>query len=46
MTDKTRPLSLLDGAILRPAAADAFSKLNPTKMWRNPVMFGTDLVPA
>ena len=44
MSDKTKPASLFDGAILRPAAIDAFAKLSPLKMWRNPVMFATELV--
>ncbi len=44
MSDKAKPASLFDGAILRPAALDAFAKLSPLKMWRNPVMFATELV--
>jgi K+-transporting ATPase ATPase B chain len=44
MIEKNQPASLLDGAILRPAALDAFAKLSPLKMWRNPVMFATELV--
>ena len=34
---QTRPL--LDRAILRRAIADSFRKLNPAKMWKNPVIF-------
>jgi K+-transporting ATPase ATPase B chain len=44
MSDKANPASLLDANILRPAALDAFTKLSPMKMWRNPVMFATELV--
>lgn len=44
MSDKNKPTSLLDAAILRPAVLDAFTKLSPLKMWRNPVMFATELV--
>lgn len=44
MSDKAKPASLFDGAVLRPAALDAFAKLSPLKMWRNPVMFATELV--
>ena len=32
-------LSMFDRALLRPAAADAFRKLDPRIQWRNPVMF-------
>ena len=35
----TEKKSLLDGAILRSAAADSFRKLDPRYMARNPVMF-------
>jgi K+-transporting ATPase ATPase B chain len=44
MSEKSKPASLFDSDILRPAALDAFSKLSPLKMWRNPVMFATELV--
>jgi len=44
MSDKAKPSSLFDSAILRPAALEAFGKLSPMKMWRNPVMFATELV--
>ena len=45
MSDKkANPASLFDAKILRPAALDAFVKLSPLKMWRNPVMFATELV--
>ena len=39
----SKPISLLDGAILRQAALAAFAKMNPLKLWRNPVMFATEL---
>ena len=32
-------LSLLDPALLKPAVAQAFTKLDPRVQWRNPVMF-------
>jgi len=36
----TRPtLTLFDPALLMPALADAFKKLDPRVQWRNPVMF-------
>jgi potassium-transporting ATPase ATP-binding subunit len=38
--------SLLDPAILRSAAFAAFGKLSPLDLWRNPVMFATELVAA
>ncbi|MDZ4870389.1 MAG: potassium-transporting ATPase subunit KdpB [Alphaproteobacteria bacterium] len=44
MSEKNKPISLFDRAILWPAALDAFVKLSPLKMWRNPVMFATELV--
>ncbi|MGE3303444.1 MAG: potassium-transporting ATPase subunit KdpB [Hyphomonadaceae bacterium] len=44
MPDKNKPASLFDPAILRRAALEAFAKLSPLKMWRNPVMFATELV--
>jgi K+-transporting ATPase ATPase B chain len=37
MTRKT--FSLFDPALLQPAIADAFRKLDPRVQWRNPVMF-------
>ncbi len=44
MTQKTTPTSLFDPAILRSASLDAFRKLNPFSLWRNPVIFATELV--
>jgi len=38
--------SLFDPAILGPAAGDAFKKLDPRHMWRNPVMFAVEVVSA
>lgn len=38
--------SLLDPAILMPAARDAFLKLDPRKLLRNPVIFVTEAVAA
>ena len=37
MTRQT--LTLFDPALVKPAVADAFRKLNPRVQWRNPVMF-------
>jgi potassium-transporting ATPase ATP-binding subunit len=37
MTRKT--LTLFDPALMKPALADAFRKLDPRVQWRNPVMF-------
>ncbi len=39
----SKPISLFDSAILRQAAIAAFAKMNPLKLWRNPVMFATEL---
>ena len=36
--------ALLDPAILRPAIGQAFRKLDPRLMWRNPVMFVVEVV--
>ncbi len=41
MSNKT--ISLFDPAIMRQAAIAAFAKMNPLKLWRNPVMFATEL---
>src|SRR5712691_7975895 len=38
--------SLFDPAILGPAVGDALKKLNPRKLWRNPVMFAVEIVSA
>jgi potassium-transporting ATPase ATP-binding subunit len=34
-----KSLTLFDPALMRPALADAFRKLDPRTQWRNPVMF-------
>jgi K+-transporting ATPase ATPase B chain len=39
MSKPSATASLVDGAILRAALADAFRKLAPQAQWRNPVMF-------
>ena len=41
MSTKTRPL--FDLAIVRPAIVESFKKLNPIHMWKNPVMFVTEV---
>jgi len=38
---KTQGRSLFDWSIVRPAIGDAFKKLNPRLMIKNPVMFVT-----
>lgn len=38
-----KPVSLFDPAIMRQAAIAAFAKMNPLQLWRNPVMFATEL---
>ena len=39
----TQARSLFDRAIIVPAIAQSFVKLNPAHMWRNPVMFVTEV---
>ncbi len=39
MNTQTKTLTLLDPALVKPAIAAAFTKLNPRVQWRNPVMF-------
>src|SRR4051812_7914602 len=41
MSTKARPL--FDLAILKPAIVESFNKLNPVHMWKNPVMFVTEV---
>ena len=36
---KENTLSMFDPALIKPAVADAFTKLSPRQQWRNPVMF-------
>ena len=44
MAVQARSASLFDPAILGPAVGDAFRKLNPRTLWRNPVMFAVEVV--
>jgi K+-transporting ATPase ATPase B chain len=41
MATKARPL--FDPAIVKPAIVESFRKLNPFHMWKNPVMFVTEV---
>ena len=41
MAAKARPL--FDPAIVMPAIGESFKKLNPFHMWKNPVMFVTEV---
>src|ERR1700748_1609932 len=41
MSTKARPL--FDPAIVKPAIIESFKKLNPIHMWKNPVMFVTEV---
>ncbi len=43
MSTHGKPISLFEPVILRSAALAAFAKMNPLKLWRNPVMFATEL---
>ena len=42
--DTADTISLFDGSIIRRATGDAFLKLNPAKLIRNPVIFVTEIV--
>jgi len=44
MAVQARSASLFDPAILGPAVGDAFRKLDPRTLWRNPVMFAVEVV--
>ena len=46
MAAQARSLSLFDPSILGPAVGEAFKKLNPATLWRNPVMFVVEIVSA
>jgi K+-transporting ATPase ATPase B chain len=46
MAIQARSLSLFDPSILGPAVGDAFRKLDPRTLWRNPVMFTVEIVSA
>ncbi len=39
----TKPRSLFEPQIVMPAIGESFKKLNPTHMWKNPVMFVTEV---
>ena len=41
---QTADITLFDGAILARASRDAFVKLNPLQLIRNPVIFVTEVV--
>jgi K+-transporting ATPase ATPase B chain len=42
--DRRTATTMLDAAILWPAVGQAFRKLNPRVLWRNPVMFVVEIV--
>src|SRR5580692_3256224 len=44
MAAQAKSLSLFDPSILGPAVGDAFKKLNPATLWRNPIMFVVEIV--
>src|SRR3954468_13391599 len=46
MAAQAKSLSLFDPTILGPAVGDAFRKLDPRTLWRNPVMFTVEIVSA
>lgn len=46
MAQNAEAISLFDGAIIARAAGDAFKKLNPAGLIRNPVIFVTEVVAA
>ena len=46
MASKAGTIGLFDAAILRRATVDAFAKLNPRTLMRNPVIFVTEVVSA
>ena len=46
MAQNAEAISLFDGAIITRAAGDAFKKLNPAGLIRNPVIFVTEVVAA
>ncbi|HSV82425.1 MAG TPA: potassium-transporting ATPase subunit B, partial [Ramlibacter sp.] len=39
MTSDRKSFALFDPALIKPAIASAFGKLDPRVQWRNPVMF-------
>jgi len=42
-THGTKPISIFDPRIMRPALIDSFKKLDPRTLWRNPVMFCVEI---
>src|SRR5437899_11534999 len=46
MAAHAKSLSLFDPTILGPAVGDAFKKLDPRTLWRNPVMFVVEIISA
>jgi K+-transporting ATPase ATPase B chain len=44
MVAEAKSLSLFEPSILGPAVGDAFRKLDPRTLWRNPVMFTVEVV--
>jgi len=44
MAQNAESIALFDGAIIARAARDAFGKLNPARLIRNPVIFVTEIV--
>jgi len=44
MAQNAESIALFDGAIIARATRDAFAKLNPAKLIRNPVIFVTEIV--
>src|SRR5690242_9577260 len=44
MAVQARSASLFDPTIVGPAVGDAFRKLDPRTLWRNPVMFAVEVV--
>jgi K+-transporting ATPase ATPase B chain len=44
MAAQAKSVSLFDASILGPAIGDAFRKLDPRTLWRNPVMFAVEVV--
>ncbi len=44
MAQNAETIALFDGAIIARAARDAFGKLNPARLIRNPVIFVTEIV--
>ncbi|KAF0186715.1 MAG: potassium-transporting ATPase subunit KdpB [Hyphomonadaceae bacterium] len=45
-SDRKRPVSLFEPTIVGPAFIAAFGKLDPMKLWRNPVVFAIEIMAA